>query len=49
MVLKKYYAELGLPVRINKGDYFLFARYARHKELDAEIIEKLDILHNFLI
>jgi hypothetical protein len=47
-VLKKYYAELGLPVQINKGDYFLFARYARPEELDAEIIEKLDILNDFL-
>jgi hypothetical protein len=47
-VLKKYYAELGLPVQINKGDYFLFARYARPEELDKEIIEKLDILNDFL-
>ncbi len=47
-VLKKYYAELGLPVQINKGDYFLFAQYARPEELDEEIIEKLDILNDFL-
>lgn len=47
-VLKKYYAELGLPVQINKGDYFLFARHARPEELDKEIIKKLDILNDFL-
>ena len=47
-ILKEYYAELGLPVQINKGDYFLFAQYARPEELDEEIIEKLDILNDFL-
>ena len=47
-ILKEYYAELGLPVQINKGDYFLFARHARPEELDKEIIKKLDILNDFL-
>jgi len=47
-ILERYYALLGLPVKIRKGDYFLLAQKARPEELDGEIIEKLDVLNEFL-
>jgi hypothetical protein len=47
-VFSRYYKELGLPVAMNKGDYYQLVSCMRPEEVDQEIKVKLDSLAEFL-
>lgn len=47
-VFARYYKELGLPVSMNKGDYYQLIPMMQAQEVDREIVLKLDSLHQFL-
>lgn len=47
-VFSRYYKELGLPVAMNKGDYYQLVAGMEPEEVNSEVISKLDSLYNFL-
>jgi hypothetical protein len=47
-VFSRYYKELGLPVAMNKGDYYQLVSFMRPEEVEPEIADKLDKLFIFL-
>jgi predicted ATPase len=47
-VFSRYFKELGLPVAINKGDYYQLAALMLPREVDQEIVLNLDSLQQFL-
>jgi len=47
-VFSRYYKELGLPVAMNKGDYYQLVSFMQPKEVDPEINNKLEALLEFL-
>jgi predicted ATPase len=46
-IVPRYYRELSLVNRLNKGQYFLLARLAKPEELDPEVPAMLDKLYAF--
>ena len=47
-VFRKYFTTLGKPILLDKGSYYQLALLAKPKELDSEIIEKLDAIWDVL-
>lgn len=47
-VFSRYYKELGLPVAMNKGDYYQLVSLMRPEEVDPEVNAKLESLLDFL-
>ncbi len=47
-VFSRYYRELGLPVAMNKGDYYQLVSFMEPGEVHAEVKTKLDMLFDFL-
>lgn len=43
-VFKVFYRKLGLPLEFRKGDYYTLAALVSKSAVDAEVVEKLDII-----
>jgi hypothetical protein len=41
-VFRKFFAKLELPLTFRKSDYHMLARFVPRKQIDSEIVEKLD-------
>lgn len=47
-VFSRYYKELGLPVAMNKGDYYQLVSFMLPEEVDPEVNDKFEALLEFL-
>jgi energy-coupling factor transporter ATP-binding protein EcfA2 len=43
-IFKKYFSKLGLPLLLRKTDYHLLVRLISKDKIDAEVVEKLDLI-----
>lgn len=48
-IFNQFYEELNIPQDFYKGQYFHLVDFMKSPEIDSEIIEKLDAIHDILI